>query len=183
MDLPFRPLGEVPLADDLPDTFENNSRVTTSDTIHAPEHCLEVELPFLQLTLPSFKLVPVLTGDASANETASLIDQLWGNPDTLIIISTDLSHFQDGNTARRLDASTCHAVESLDHQGLSPRDACGFVALRGLLLAARNHGLGVRTLALANSGDTTGDHYRVVGYGSWALYEGLSIASSSDRVH
>lgn len=165
------PLGEVPVADDLTTTFEEISCVKNEDGVHAPEHSIEVELPFLQVSLPEFKLIPIVTGEASAAEVASVLETVWGEGDTLILISTDLSHFHDDHKAKQLDTYTCQAVESLDHEALSAKHACGYVALRGMLLAAQNHHLGVRTLKMMNSGDVSGDHSSVVGYGAWAFYE------------
>lgn len=161
------PLGDVPV--------EQPSGLITcpyqqSDRVHAREHCLEVELPFLQCVLRAFRIVPLLTGVATAKEMAEALDALWGDDATLLVISTDLSHFHNDTAARRMDAVTCRAIESLDAESLSPDHACGFVALRGLLRAAQAHGLQVRTLAMRNSGDATGDRSRVVGYGAWAFY-------------
>lgn len=165
------PLGEIPLAADVLSMLEEFPFVRRDDAMHTLEHSLEVELPFLQMVLPSFSLIPLVTGDATAEQVASVLESLWELGETIIIISTDLSHFHDYTSARQLDAFTSKAVEDLDHEILHANLACGFVALRGMLLAAKQHGLGVRALKRMNSGDVAGDRNRVVGYGAWAFYE------------
>jgi AmmeMemoRadiSam system protein B len=146
--------------------------VGTLDPAHAQEHSLEVHLPFLRAVLGEFALVPVVAGDAEAETVAGLLDALWGGPETLIVISTDLSHYLDYQAARRLDAATARAIEHLDGGAIGSDQACGRVAVRGLLALAKRRGLAVRRLDLRNSGDTAGSRDRVVGYGAWAFYEG-----------
>jgi AmmeMemoRadiSam system protein B len=142
--------------------------VARSDPAHAPEHALEVELPFLQTSLGSFTLVPLVVGDAAAQEVAMVLRLLWGGPETLIVVSSDLSHYHDYMSAQRRDAATAAAIEAGDWTRLGPHDACGFLAVSGLLLEAERRRLAARRLALANSGDTAGSRDRVVGYGAWA---------------
>ncbi|MBI4967006.1 MAG: AmmeMemoRadiSam system protein B [Rhodospirillales bacterium] len=146
--------------------------VGTLDPAHTQEHSLEVHLPFLQAVLGEFALVPVVAGDADAETVAALLDALWGGPETLIVISTDLSHYLDYEAARRLDAATAQAIEHLDGRAIGSEQACGRVPVRGLLAVAKRRGLAVRRLDLRNSGDTAGPRDRVVGYGAWAFYEG-----------
>ena len=134
---------------------------------HAPEHALEVELPFLQALLPSFAIVPLLVGDARPQEVAAVLDRLWDGPETLIVVSSDLSHFHDYETAQRRDAGTAAAIERGAWASLGPGEACGHLAIAGLLVGAARRGLGARRLALCNSGDTGGPRDRVVGYGAW----------------
>lgn len=141
------------------------------DQAHAHEHSLEVHLPFLQAVLGSFKLVPVVVGDARADDVAAVLEALWGGPETLIVVSTDLSHYLDYAACRQADAATVAAIERLDPAGLDRDRACGRVPLGGLLVAARRHGMAIATLDVRNSGDTAGPKDRVVGYGAWALYE------------
>jgi len=141
------------------------------DAVHRYEHSLEVQLPFLQSVLPSFRLVPLVVGDAKAEDVADVIDCLWGGPETLIVISTDLSHYLAYEEARDLDRRTCRAVESLATTGIREEHACGAIPLRGLLCAARRHALHPVTLDLRNSGDTAGDREHVVGYGAWMFVE------------
>ncbi len=144
-------------------------QVRVSDEAHAPEHSLEVHLPFLQRVLGDFALVPFAVGDASDEEVADVLEKLWGGPETLIVVSSDLSHYYDHATARRLDAAACRAIEALEPGALDEESACGRVPICGLLLAARRHGLAARTLDLRNSGDTAGSRDQVVGYGAWAF--------------
>ena len=145
--------------------------VTQTDAPHAPEHSLEVELPFLQTTLSSFQLVPLVVGDAAPHEVAYMLRQLWGGPETLIVVSSDLSHYHSYETAQRLDLATAKAIEQGDWASLGSSKACGWAAMAGLLMETRRHGLEVARLSLCNSGDTAGSRNRVVGYGAWMFGE------------
>lgn len=138
-----------------------------ADAAHAPEHALEVELPFLQTLLASFRVVPLVVGEATPHDVALALRRLWGGPETLIVVSSDLSHYHDYETAKRLDAATATAIEQGDWAGLGPNQACGCVAVAGLLLEAGRRGLEARQLSLCNSGDVAGGRDRVVGYGAW----------------
>jgi AmmeMemoRadiSam system protein B len=165
------PLGSVPVdgqAHALPAEFPF---VCRNDAAHAPEHALEVELPFLQVALGEFTLVPLLVGDATASDVGALLDRLWDAPETLIVVSSDLSHYHDYETARRLDAATALRIESGAWAELGPDDACGARPIAGFLVAAERRGLKARRLALSNSGDSAGGRDRVVGYGAWAFEE------------
>jgi MEMO1 family protein len=148
------------------DAFETPF-VIQDDLAHAPEHALEVELPFLQTLLASFRVVPLLIGDVTPKEIAQVLLQLWDSPGTLIVVSTDLSHYHDYETARRLDAATAAAIEHGDWASLGPHQACGSPAIAGLLLETGRRDLKIRRLSLCNSGDTAGARDRVVGYGAW----------------
>ena len=130
-----------------------------------------MELPFLQTVLPSFQLVPLVVGDAAPQEVAHLLRQLWGGPETLIVVSSDLSHYHSYETAQRLDLSTAEAIEQGEWASLGSSRACGWVAVAGLLIETRRRGLGGYRLALCNSGDTAGSRDRVVGYGAWMFGE------------
>ena len=141
------------------------------DQAHAQEHSLEVHLPFLQAVLGEFSLLPIVVGDASPDTVAAVIDAAWGGPETLIVVSTDLSHFLDYAGCRRQDQATVAAIEQLDPAAIGREGACGRIPVGGLLASARRHGLEIVTLDVRNSGDTAGDKSRVVGYGAWALYE------------
>jgi len=145
--------------------------VTQTDAPHEPEHALEVELPFLQSVLPSFQLVPLVVGDAAPQQVAQLLRQLWDGPETLIVVSSDLSHYHSYETAQRLDLSTAEAIEQGEWTSLSSSRACGWLAVAGLLIETRRRGLGSYRLALCNSGDTVGSRDRVVGYGAWMFGE------------
>lgn len=163
------PLGVVPLALDAIARIRKLPQVSVSDEAHAREHSLEVQLPFLQLLLPRFELVPLVLGDAAPEEVAEVIDALWGGPETRFLISSDLSHFYDYQTACRLDRDTATAIESLDPRRVEEDGACGRVPIRGLLHAAARHRLQAQTVDLRNSGDTAGPRERVVGYGAFAF--------------
>lgn len=163
------PLGEVPVDRPAVERLLRLPQVTRSESAHLREHCLEVHLPFLQHMLDWFAIVPLVAGDASAEEVAETLDEVWGGPETLIVVSSDLSHFLDHATARRLDARTASAIESLAPERIGEEQACGRVPIKGLLTAARRHGLAARTIDLRNSGDTAGPKDRVVGYGSFVF--------------
>jgi hypothetical protein len=163
------PLGVVRVDADALARLEDLPQVLRSGEAHAQEHSLEVQLPFLQEALGEFALVPLVVGEASAEEVAEVLERLWFGDETLLVISSDLSHYLDYESARRMDAGTCAAIEQLRGEALSEDSACGRLPVRGLLLAARRHGLVPRTLDLRSSGDTAGDRRRVVGYGAWAF--------------
>ncbi|SDG42750.1 AmmeMemoRadiSam system protein B [Roseospirillum parvum] len=141
------------------------------EAAHGPEHSLEVHLPFLMETLDDFTLLPVVCGDAPAEQVAALLDTLWGGPETLIVISTDLSHYLDAAACRQLDDTTVAAIERLDPAAIGGEQACGRVPLRGLLTLAKRRGMTVETVDVRHSGDTAGPKDRVVGYGAFALYD------------
>lgn len=164
------PLGIIPIDRDALAAISALPQVTELDAAHQLEHSLEVQLPFLQTLLSQFTLVPLVVGDAPAEDTAEVIDKLWGGDETLIVISSDLSHYHDYNSARQLDQDTCSAIETMDIQKLHVESACGRNPLMGLLLAAKKRGMQVETLDLRNSGDTAGTKDRVVGYGAWAFH-------------
>jgi AmmeMemoRadiSam system protein B len=157
------PLGRVPVDLEALSTIADLPFVVRSDAPHAPEHALEVELPFLQTLLPSFQLVPLVVGDATPHDVARGLKRLWGGQETLIVVSSDLSHYHDYETARRRDAVTAAAIERSDWASLGPNHACGYLAVAGLLIEAGRRGLRARRLSLRNSGDTDGSRDRVVG--------------------
>lgn len=136
---------------------------------HAEEHSLEVHLPFLQETLDDFKIVPIVVGDASAEQVAEVLELLWGGEETLIVISSDLSHYHDYATCQKLDKATSAAIENLQYESLDFDAACGRVGVGGLLKLARDKGFAVKNIDLRNSGDTAGDKLRVVGYGAFVI--------------
>jgi AmmeMemoRadiSam system protein B len=168
------PLGRVLVDVEALSAISDLQFVVRADAPHVPEHALEVELPFLQTLLASFKVVPLVVGDATPQEVAQVLRRLWGGPETLIVVSSDLSHYHDYETARRLDAATAAAIERGDWASLGPNQACGCLAVAGLLVEAGRHGFKARRLSLCNSGDTAGSHDRVVGYGAWMFAQTAS---------
>jgi AmmeMemoRadiSam system protein B len=163
------PLGSVRLDREALERSLELPQVTCFDAPHEPEHSLEVHLPFLQALLGDFALVPLVVGDAKPEEVAEVLELLWGGPETLIVVSTDLSHYLDYETARGLDAATTRAIEALEPESIGYEQACGRIPVQGLLLAARQHGLRVEVVDVRNSGDTAGPRDRVVGYGAYVL--------------
>jgi hypothetical protein len=160
------PLGPVPVDRAGVERLLALPGVSVRDDAHAREHSLEVQLPFLQQVLGEFTLVPVVTGDADPDLVADAMAALLDG-ETLLVVSSDLSHYHDYASARRLDAAATRAIEALDPEGLDEDSACGRVAVRGLLTLARRRGLAARTLDLRSSGDTAGPRDRVVGYGGY----------------
>jgi AmmeMemoRadiSam system protein B len=163
------PLGQVPLDRACIERIATMPGVCVSDEAHRAEHSLEVQLPFLQTVLGHFSLVPVVVGDCDPDTVAAVVDALWDGPDTLLVVSTDLSHFHSYEAARRLDARTCQRLLARDST-LSGEDACGARALNGLMRSRRCRQLAIELLDLCNSGDTAGDRSRVVGYGAFLLH-------------
>jgi len=162
------PLGEVGLDAQAIASLRGLPQVIESPLAHAAEHSLEVHLPFLQRLLGDFLLVPLAVGDATAEEVAEVLERLWGGDETLIVVSSDLSHYLPYDTARRTDRATVDRLLSLDVR-LDHEQACGATPINGLLLAARRKGLKAELLDLRNSGDTAGDRRRVVGYAAVAF--------------
>ncbi len=163
------PLGDVPLDEETRATLQSLPQVQVSDVAHQYEHSLEVHLPFLQTVLGEFTLVPLVAGQATPSEVADVLEALWGGDETLIVVSSDLSHYQDYWTARAIDAETSQMIEQLNWQGLTGERACGYVGIRGLLKLAQQRDYSIRTLDLRNSGDTAGDKQQVVGYGTYVI--------------
>lgn len=163
------PLGTVPIDREAVAALRGLPQVVESAPAHAWEHALEVQLPFLQKVLDDFTLVPLVVGDATSEEVAEVLERLWGGPETLIVISSDLSHYLPYDLARRIDQKTAEMI--LELREVSHEQACGGTPVNGLLLAARRHGLRPELLDLRNSGDTAGGHDHVVGYAAFAFVE------------
>jgi AmmeMemoRadiSam system protein B len=160
------PLGDVPL-DKAAIAELHFPDVDIFDASHEYEHSLEVHLPFLQTILGDFSVVPIVVGDAAPALVSRVLDALWGGAETLIVISSDLSHYLKYDDAREIDAVTRQAIEDLDAGRIDHDMACGATPVAGLLLAARRHDMHATTLDIRNSGDTAGDGDFVVGYGAW----------------
>lgn len=163
------PLGKVMLDRDSLQGLTALPGVSVSDEAHREEHSLEVHLPFLQSVLTDFSLVPVVVGHCDAPRVAAAMDQLWGGPETLLVVSTDLSHFHNYGQARQLDRLTCDRLLAKEN-ALVGEEACGAFALNGLMSTGHCAGLQVELLDMCNSGDTAGSKERVVGYGAFVLH-------------
>jgi AmmeMemoRadiSam system protein B len=163
------PLGPMPVDRDAVERALGVPRVFEADEAHGAEHCLEVQLPFLKTLLPTSAIAPFVVGDATPDEVAALLAELWGGPETLVVISTDLSHYHRYHEAQDLDQRTAAAIVAMRPDLIGGRDACGSRPLRGLLVEAAHRHLQVEALDLRNSGDTAGDRSRVVGYGAFAI--------------
>jgi len=164
------PLGTVALDDHALEALSGFPQIVMSEAAHAREHSLEVQLPFLQSVLHDFTLVPLAVGDASAGEVADILEALWGRAETLIVVSSDLSHYLPYEVARRIDRHTADAILALRLLD-SHQQACGATPVNGLLLAAERHRMTPHLLDLRNSGDTAGPHDGVVGYAAFAFTE------------
>lgn len=169
-DLFRTPLGDVPVAHPPLDRLPSSVRIAVHDTAHRQEHGLEVHLPFLQTCLqPGIQIVPCVVGDALAEDVAAVLDAWWGGDDTLVVISSDLSHYLPYRDAQRIDRTTTGAIERLDADAIDFEQACGRIPIQGLLRVAATRHLHATTLDLRNSGDTAGDRHQVVGYGAYAF--------------
>ncbi len=164
------PLGDVEVEHRQPASLPHGA-LRVLETAHSEEHSLEVHLPFLQTVLGLFSLVPLVVGDAPPEEVAGVIDAFWGGQETLVVVSTDLSHGHEYARARDMDRATCAAIEHLDERAIGHGGACGLHPLGGMLMTARRRGMHIETLDLRNSGDVGGDRNSVVGYGAWMLVE------------
>lgn len=169
------PLGEVGIDSAARELALSIPGVFVDDEAHAPEHSLEVHLPFLQEVLGEFTLAPFAVGQTPPEHVAQLLDALWGGDETLVVVSSDLSHYHDHSTATELDRLTASAIERLDPDAVRLDAACGVLPVRGLLAAAGQRALRLETIDLRNSGDTAGPRDRVVGYGAF-------ISRGSDAV-
>lgn len=163
------PLGVVRVDRELTELALRQPGVSLRADAHAPEHSIEVHLPFLQVLLRDFTILPLVVGQASVETLHRLVDALWGGPETFFVVSSDLSHYRDWATACQLDAATAQAVERLDWDAIAEDGACGRLPICGLLASAKARGMTARTLDLRNSGDTAGPRSQVVGYGAFAV--------------
>jgi len=167
----------VPVDEEALQAITGLPQVVESSAAHAMEHSLEVHLPFLQTLLGEFKLVPLAVGNADREEVAEVLDRLWGGEETLIVVSSDLSHYLPYDAAQRIDGATAQAILRLDAH-INHEQACGATPLNGLLLIAQRKGLSAELLDLRNSGDTAGDRSRVVGYGAFTFSEPRHVAAA-----
>jgi len=163
------PLGSIPIDGEINAELLRYPFVHQQDEAHVPEHSLEVQLPFLQQTLKNFTLIPLIYGRVSPEEIAEVLRHVWGGEETLIVVSSDLSHFLDDTSCRRLDTETAQIIERLETDKLNSERACGAKGIQGLMILAREKGLKLRTLELKNSAAASGDVDRVVGYGGFYL--------------
>ncbi|MFP4161828.1 MAG: AmmeMemoRadiSam system protein B, partial [Ectothiorhodospira sp.] len=164
------PLGAVPVDQEGVERVVRLPTVFRFDDPHETEHSLEVQLPFLQCLLQDFTVIPLLVGSASGEEVSRALEIVWGDEDTLVVVSSDLSHYLDYATAREMDTHTSEAIAALRPEAIQPGQACGHVPVQGLLLSARHHGLEGRVLDQRSSGDTAGPREPVVGYGAYAFH-------------
>jgi AmmeMemoRadiSam system protein B len=165
------PLGVVPVDRKAVEDLVAEGLARVDEEAHRREHSLEVHLPFLQVVLDAFRVVPLVTGRTNAEEVARVLDRLWGGPETVVVVSSDLSHYLPYREARVVDERTSQAIAALDAGGVHSDGACGAAGVRGLLTLARRKGMEARILDVRNSGDTAGGRSEVVGYGAYAFAE------------
>ncbi|MCA9603564.1 MAG: AmmeMemoRadiSam system protein B [Myxococcales bacterium] len=163
------PLGDMPVDRSVVRMCADLPYFQVRDDAHAFEHSIEVELPFLQVLFGDIAIVPLVLGDVHPTDVRRIVDRLWNDDDTVLVVSSDLSHYLPDGEALQRDAATTAAMETLDGDRLGPEDACGFVGVRAVLELARQRGLHMSTLAVANSGAASGDRSRVVGYGAYGF--------------
>lgn len=164
------PLGAIPVDQSALSKIQHLPQVKQLDAAHTQEHSLEVHLPFLQTVLDSFSIVPLVIGDAQPEQIEQVLELLWGGEETLIVVSSDLSHYQNYETAQQMDQLTSQAIVSLKPEDIHFEQACGRNPVNGLLVSARRHGLHVEILDQRNSGDTAGPKDQVVGYGAYIFH-------------
>ncbi|MFK5894656.1 MAG: AmmeMemoRadiSam system protein B [Pseudomonadota bacterium] len=164
------PLGKIPLDTDEINHLLEEYQLLLSNQAHDQEHCLEVQLPFLQTIIHDFKLIPIVVGQCDINSVANLCRRYINQPGNLIVISTDLSHFMEYTSAQQHDQKTSNKIMQLNYNELEYNDACGRTPLAGMLQLADQQQLSIQQLDMRNSGDTAGDKQRVVGYGAWSIY-------------
>jgi AmmeMemoRadiSam system protein B len=174
------PLGNVPVDQETISILTEEFRfLRYADEVHALEHSLEVQLPFLQQIFDDFILLPFAVGGASPDQVETLLDRLWGGPETLIVISSDLSHYRSYEAAREIDDFTSDQIRQLIAAKLTGEHACGYLPISGLLQAASKRRLRCEILDTRSSGDTAGPRDRVVGYGAFAFYADEHAASAA----
>lgn len=169
------PLGIVPVDQQAVAAIEDLPQIVVSEAAHAQEHSLEVQLPFLQTVFGDFSLLPLAVGQAPPETVAEVLERVWGGEETLIVVSSDLSHYLPYAAACEIDAQTARQILALDSR-IDHQQACGATPVNGLLLTAGRHGLLARQVDMRNSGDTAGDKARVVGYGAFAFFGAESYA-------
>ena len=177
------PLGHVPIDSFMRDSVIEFPQVEIFDATHKMEHSLEVHLPFLQRTLDNFTLLPIVVGQASPASIAEVLDKIWGGPETLIVVSSDLSHFLDYDSAREIDTKTSGAIQNLIPNQITGESACGRFPVGGLLVSAKARQMTVENVDLRNSGDTAGSRDKVVGYGSWLFFEQQPTPAQKNIAH
>jgi len=163
------PLGDIEVDSDAISMIEDLPQLHLLDQAFSQEHSLEVHLPFLQEALNRFTIVPLVVGDIDPTSVAEVLELLWGGQETLIVVSSDLSHYQDYDSAKTMDTATSKAIENLQPDRISHRQACGGTPVKALIQLAQSKGLEVVTLDMRNSGDTAGPRDQVVGYGAYAF--------------
>jgi AmmeMemoRadiSam system protein B len=163
------PLGNIPVDKETIDKLLNLPQVSIFEPAHSNEHSLEVQLPFLQTVLNEFTLIPLVVGETTPEQVGEVLEKLWGGKETLIVISSDLSHYQDYKTAQQMDKLTSQAIENLCSEDISYKQACGYFPIQGLLHLAKKLGMQAKTVDLRNSGDTAGQKDQVVGYGAYVF--------------
>lgn len=164
------PLGLIPVDTQSVAQICRLPRVTVNDNAHTLEHSLEVHLPFLQQILDEFSLVPLVVGQCSPEDVHQVIAELWNGPETLFVISSDLSHYHEYSVAKQLDQKTSEAIEQLDYKHINYENACGRDPVNGLLHFAKQIGMKANAIDVRNSGDTAGSHDQVVGYGAYLFH-------------
>ena len=162
------PLGDISVDRNCINSLVDEKLIEVDDRPHIPEHSLEVELPFLQFISSNCVIVPLLVGPEGSDALVRVLSRIV-NEQTLVVVSTDLSHYHDYSTAQQMDEHTANAIEKMESKSINPSHACGCYALRGFLTYAKKLKLKIKRLDLRNSGDTGGEKYRVVGYGAWVV--------------
>ncbi|MGY8815843.1 MAG: AmmeMemoRadiSam system protein B [Gammaproteobacteria bacterium] len=176
------PLGEIKIDNELNNRISSFHQISVLDKAFTQEHSLEVHLPFLQSVLDDFTLLPIVVGDTHENQVAEVLEAVWGGDETLIVVSSDLSHYQDYQTAKKIDLDTAEAIQSMQYKKLGPHQACGCRPVSGLLKIAKKRNLDISILDVRNSGDTAGSHDKVVGYGAFSFCESSKLNEAQQKL-
>ncbi|NQZ57660.1 MAG: AmmeMemoRadiSam system protein B [Lentisphaeraceae bacterium] len=179
------PLGNIAVNVDENEKALEFPFVEINDDAHFREHSLEVQLPFLQSVLGEFSITPILVGNTSPSDVAKLLEALWGGEETLILISSDLSHYLPYETAQKMDSDSCNKIAALEVDSLGPHMACGSIGVQGLMTVAEKRKQELKLIDQRNSGDTAGDRSQVVGYASFLYlqpYEARTVFSLEEKL-
>lgn len=165
------PLGEIGINQEINQELVKKFGCEFEDDAFEDEHSIEVQVPFIQKFLPNVKIIPILAGH-NHKKVSQIIEHYWQDPENAFVISSDLSHFYTTNEAKKIDSATAEMIETNDLEKFSPEQACGAVGVCALVDFAKSQNYSLIRVGMVNSGDITGDESRVVGYGSWLLFEG-----------
>lgn len=169
------PLGVVDINREITNTLKTKFKARVNDEALQPEHAIEIELPIIQSVFEGqsdIRIIPILVGKESYNKLYQIISFYYSDPKNGFVISSDLSHYLPDATAKKVDNYTAQLIETCTTDNFTHELACGATGILGLIEFAKSKGYSLIRVDMSNSGATTFDNQRVVGYGAWFLYEG-----------